>query len=294
MDSSILVGTGLDDGLDAPWNESQGHHNDGNTDARRRPRGSDSATSAGQLPDLQEGSSIVAGTLARNGTPSWDDSHSGYADGGMPSAGAGFGQWNSAEPAASLGNSLSSADPASATTSSSLPSVAANSSENSSSPATSTLSGTRAAQSVSLGFTNGLAGWNIRELGGSAEGKGTVTAGSAILREGDSFLVTLGQDLIVPQSPISLSFTYEAMFDTADPDSINDAFEATLMAADGSPLVYSFAPERDAFFNVDGANAQCPGSGNDRGNGPRRKARDNGHFAAFAGHKRHADVSPGE
>ena len=84
----------------------------------------------------------------------------------------------------------------------------------------------------------------------SPQGKGTVTAGSAILAEGDSFLVTLDQDLVIPQVPLSLSFTYEATFDTSDPDSIKDAFEAVLTAADGSPLVYNFAPERDAYFNL--------------------------------------------
>ncbi|MHB8861524.1 MAG: putative Ig domain-containing protein [Pirellulaceae bacterium] len=93
-------------------------------------------------------------------------------------------------------------------------------------------------------------GWNIGELGGTAQDRGTVTTGSAILREGDSFLVTLDQDLVIPQAPLNLSFTYEATFDTSDPASINDAFEAVLMAADGSPLIYSFAPERDAYFNL--------------------------------------------
>ena len=44
------------------------------------------------------------------------------------------------------------------------------------------------ANTVQLGFVDGLEGWNVGEVGGSAEGKGTVTAGSAVLREGDSFL----------------------------------------------------------------------------------------------------------
>ncbi|MHB8954831.1 MAG: putative Ig domain-containing protein [Pirellulaceae bacterium] len=112
------------------------------------------------------------------------------------------------------------------------------------------MSGIRPMQTIDIGFTNGLTGWNFWENGGSAHGKGSVTAGSAILREGDSFLVTLDQDLIIPQAPLILSFTYEATFDTSDPDSINDAFEAVLTTADGSPLVFNFAPDRDAFFNL--------------------------------------------
>ena len=103
---------------------------------------------------------------------------------------------------------------------------------------------------MQLGFANGLAGWNVREIGGSADGKGTVTAGSAILTEGDSFLVTLDQTLTIPPDPLQLSFIYQASFDTTDRDSMNDAFEASLMDADGHPLVYTFAPDRDSYFNL--------------------------------------------
>ena len=105
-------------------------------------------------------------------------------------------------------------------------------------------------RTVQLGFANGLAGWNVSEVGGSPEGRGTVTPGSAVLHEGDSFLVTLDQDVVIPAAPLSLEFTYEASFDTTDPDFINDAFEAALIDADGNPLVYTFAPQRDAYFNL--------------------------------------------
>ncbi len=155
------------------------------------------------------------------------------------------------ERAASLGNSRSAAGPLPATTSSTKLTAATSQAESFASPGSSSApSGTRPSQTVNLGFANRLTGWNIQELGGSPQGKGTVTEGSAILHEGDSFLVTLDQDLIIPQAPLSLSFTYEATFDTSDPDSVKDAFEAVLMAADGSPLVYSYAPERDAYFNL--------------------------------------------
>ena len=74
--------------------------------------------------------------------------------------------------------------------------------------------------------------------------------GSAILREGDSFLVTLDTDVTIPEQPLNLTFTYTASFDTSDSGSIKDAFEAALITTAGDPLVYSFAPQRDAFFNV--------------------------------------------
>ena len=105
-------------------------------------------------------------------------------------------------------------------------------------------------QTVNLGFTNGLAGWNIQEIGGSAQGKGTVTAGSAILREGDSFLVSIEHELLISENALSLSFTYQAFFDTTDPDFVNDAFEAALLDSDGFSLVDTFHGERDSYFNL--------------------------------------------
>src|SRR5262249_20731013 len=104
---------------------------------------------------------------------------------------------------------------------------------------------------ASLGFHGGLSGWDISVTGGSPAGKGSVTVGSAILREGDSFLVGLERSFTVPENPAPLVFRYtELNFDTADPGSIQDAFEASLMDAQGRNLVHPFSPGRDAFLNV--------------------------------------------
>jgi hypothetical protein len=46
------------------------------------------------------------------------------------------------------------------------------------------------------------------------------------------------------------SSPHELSFDTSDPDSINDAFEASVLDANGHTLVHTFASGRDAFFNV--------------------------------------------
>ena len=248
-DASILVGTGLDDGLDAPDIGNRRRQLDGDADARPMPGTSDSGASAGQLPDLPDGSNIAAGNRTRDIGRYSRDSHSGQSDFGMPSFDSPQ-QVNLAELAARFASSSSSVNSTLPPTSPTAPSVGTNQVENIANSSSSIPTGTRPLQTRDIGFTNGLAGWNIREIGGSAEGRGTVTAGSAILREGDSFLVTLDQNLVIPQGPLSLSFTYEATFDTSDPDSINDAFEAVLTAADGTPLVYNFAPARDAYFNL--------------------------------------------
>lgn len=113
-------------------------------------------------------------------------------------------------------------------------------------PAAIRLSGT-----ASIGFSQGLAGWKIDVAGGSDQGRGSVTHGSAILREGDSFLVSLEQSFIVPAHPAPLAFHFtELNFDTSDPDSINDAFEASLVDDAGHTLVHGFSAARDAFFNI--------------------------------------------
>src|SRR5262249_34357415 len=104
---------------------------------------------------------------------------------------------------------------------------------------------------VSLGFHGGLSKWDIHVVGGSPTGKGSVTAGSAILREGDSFLVGLQRSFTVPENPAPLVFHYTDLnFDTSDAGSIKDAFEASLVDAQGHNLVHPYNSSRDAFFNV--------------------------------------------
>src|SRR5207302_6564829 len=87
---------------------------------------------------------------------------------------------------------------------------------------------------VFLGFHEGLSDWNLSVLGGSPAGQGSVTAGSADLREGDSFQVGLERSFTVADNRAPLVFTYTDLnFDTSDPDSIKDAFEASLVDTQG-------------------------------------------------------------
>jgi hypothetical protein len=120
------------------------------------------------------------------------------------------------------------------------------------------------ATTVSCGFTNGLEGWQVAEHGGTPAGQGTVVAdnGSALMREGDSFLVTLAHSFQVPENPGILSFTYaDLSFDMDNQDSIHDAFEAALVDGDGHTLVLPFDSNRDAFFNLSEGEPPALGSG---------------------------------
>ena len=249
-DSSILVGTGLDDGLESPAIGNRRRYMDGESGERTMARASDSGASAGQLPDLPEGSNIAVENHTRDGDRSSRGSYHGSSSSGIADAGGSLPYLNFAEVSTRSGSSLPVVGPVQEISSPAESSTSTNQSANSPSARPNDLVGTRPLQTIDIGFAHGLSAWNIQEIGGSAQGKGTVTEGSAILHEGDSFLVSLDQDLVIPQVPLSLSFTYEATFDTSDPDSINDAFEAVLTAADGTPLVYNYAPDRDAYFNL--------------------------------------------
>ncbi|MCU0961709.1 MAG: PKD domain-containing protein, partial [Pirellulaceae bacterium] len=113
-----------------------------------------------------------------------------------------------------------------------------------------------------LGFDHGLEGWDLSVVGGSASGRGSVTVGSAILREGDSFLVSLEHAFQVSEHPAPLVFTFTDLhFDRTDPDFINDAFEATLVDADGRSLVHTIGTGRTAFFNITEGEAVVLGAG---------------------------------
>jgi hypothetical protein len=116
-------------------------------------------------------------------------------------------------------------------------------------PPASPMGGSSPGRTVSLGPDST---WTFSESGGTDAGRGTVEYDSdgAVLREGDSFLTSLAHQFEVPEEPFTLGFTYEISFDTSDPEFINDAFEAVLVAEDAVPLVYPFAGERDAFFNL--------------------------------------------
>jgi hypothetical protein len=101
-------------------------------------------------------------------------------------------------------------------------------------------------------FTAGLDAWIAEERGGStAPGGVAASGGDAVLREGDSFLVTLSQAFTVPAGASLLSFTVrlDPGFDRTD-SSIPDAFEVSLLDADGGPVVGSWDALATSFLNV--------------------------------------------
>ena len=107
--------------------------------------------------------------------------------------------------------------------------------------------------STSIGFEAGLVDWTIDESGGTPPNEGNVALDgtTAVLSEGNSFLVTLGRSFTVPDDPVSLTFTFDdPEFDLSNQAFINDAFEAALVGADGNSLVHTIADDYDAFFNV--------------------------------------------
>lgn len=103
------------------------------------------------------------------------------------------------------------------------------------------------------GFDDELSGWTPSEGGGSGPGAGTVTAqdGTAVLREGNSFVVSLQRTFTVPDPPGALSIEFDPLvFDTSSTGRMGDAFEAALVDSSGNPLVFTIASGRDAFFNI--------------------------------------------
>jgi RHS repeat-associated protein len=102
-------------------------------------------------------------------------------------------------------------------------------------------------------FPNAPGFWTVGQVGGSAAGQGgaAIDGAGATLREGDSFDVTLSHTFTVPQQPSALSFSFLGPdFDALVPNDPRDAFEAALVAGDGTSLVHTFRPNRDAFFNL--------------------------------------------
>jgi RHS repeat-associated protein len=98
-----------------------------------------------------------------------------------------------------------------------------------------------------------FADWTVTQSGGSPTGQGgaTLDGEDVLLREGDSFFVSMQHRVVIPGHPSTLEIIYSNLtFDTTDPGHIKDAFEASLVDAQGQPLVHSIATPRDAFFNV--------------------------------------------
>jgi RHS repeat-associated protein len=107
--------------------------------------------------------------------------------------------------------------------------------------------------SPSCGFDDHLTGWTVTQTGGSAAGQGSVVAdhGDAVLREGDSFTVSLERSFTIPQAPSALTFDYAALnLDPVRPNTMPDAFEAAFVDANGRSLVQTISPGKDAFFNI--------------------------------------------
>ncbi len=80
----------------------------------------------------------------------------------------------------------------------------------------------------------------------------TATADSDIvwLAEGTSFTEKLEQAITIPAGPSTLSVNITGLnFDTADPDSINDALEIALVDASGRSLVHTVGTGHNSFFN---------------------------------------------
>jgi RHS repeat-associated protein len=102
-------------------------------------------------------------------------------------------------------------------------------------------------------FDSSLTGWTVFQSGGTALSQGTVTSQScsAVIAEGDSFVVGLEKSIVVPATPSALRFTFSPpQFDESDTDFINDAFELSLVDTNGKTLVFPYAVNRNAFFNV--------------------------------------------
>ena len=101
-------------------------------------------------------------------------------------------------------------------------------------------------------FGSQLEGWTVAQTGGSATGKGTVTASacSAVITEGDSFITTLRTSFMVPAGATEVSFRINNLnFDQNDPRFINDAFEVSVVDNQGRPLVAPYQSGRDAAWN---------------------------------------------
>ena len=92
-------------------------------------------------------------------------------------------------------------------------------------------------------FSAGLTGWTTN---------GPVSAGGgfAQLLEGDSLLTTLQQTFVVPPSPEQITFDIVALGLEDPQGGVPDAFEVSLLDADGNSLVPTFRPEATSFFNA--------------------------------------------
>ncbi len=102
-------------------------------------------------------------------------------------------------------------------------------------------------------FDATLSGWATFESGGTTAGKGAVVpqACSAIITEGNSFVVGLEQAFTIPTTPSAISITYRDLaFDQTSNGFIRDALEFAILDESGNSLVKTFVNGKDAFFNA--------------------------------------------
>ncbi|MEM6365852.1 MAG: choice-of-anchor U domain-containing protein, partial [Planctomycetota bacterium] len=105
---------------------------------------------------------------------------------------------------------------------------------------------------IQPGSPDALDGWTVAEYGGTGTARGTVAidSGGLLLSEGNSLLVELSQDIVIPAVPTLLEVAYEGEFDSEDANAINDAFEMSLLDSDGNSVIPTFGSGRDSFFNL--------------------------------------------
>ncbi len=113
-------------------------------------------------------------------------------------------------------------------------------------------------------FAPGLAGWTVHQDGGTPAGQGTATfqAGDAMIQAGNSFDVTLSRPVTIPAGAASLSFSFDTpTFGASAAGAMNDAFEVSLVDAQGQSLVPTTADGRDTFFNQTDGQPVATGAG---------------------------------
>ncbi len=107
-------------------------------------------------------------------------------------------------------------------------------------------------------FGRGLSAWNTEITGQPTQFvAGSVNAqnGFVQLIENQSFLVSINQSFIVPAAPEKIEVDILSLGLEDPAGGIPDAFEISILDADGNALVPTFRPNATSFFNVNPGNA---------------------------------------
>lgn len=100
-------------------------------------------------------------------------------------------------------------------------------------------------------FSSGLEGWEIEiSDGGPPDGSVGHESGTAVLREGRSFLTTLSQSFCIGNQTESLRFDLVDLGLDLTAGVIPDAFEVSLLDANFQSVVGSWSPAATSFYNV--------------------------------------------